>query len=808
MKPRSQADATCAFIESAGQPAENDAPEKLDLSFLSPPIDPGELGWLAHYRIWRVLGSGGMGIVFEAEDTHLHRSVALKVMRKELAEKAVTRERFLQEARAIAALNSDYIVTVYQVGVANDVPYLAMQFLRGESLQDRLERKGRLPLGDALTIAKQTASGLADAQAIGLVHRDIKPANLWLESDGPGDAFKRVRILDFGLARRDEDTRLTATGVVVGTPHFMAPEQAGGKTVDGRADLFSLGGVIYTMLTGELAFDGDSVMSVLMALATRDVPPLAERCPDIPVELSALVTRLLARDPRDRPHSAAAVVAELEAIQAQLPNPGLVPKIADPRTGLTAANTATGGQTSASGPKIKALGSTEQAALSPTVVDAASLHSRRSWLGGLLVGAGCVAIGLGGFAYYLRKDRGPNTIPPQTISKDPIVVGILHSQSGTMALSESPLIDACVLAVEEINAAGGVLGRPLKHIIRDGASEPETFAKWAEKLLAEDHAAAIFGCWTSAARRTVKPIIERQDSLLFYPVQYEGLEQSPRIVYLGSTPNQQLFPAVDFLIDQLGKRKLLLVGSDYIYPRAADEILRDYVKQRGGADVVGAVFVTLGEKNVSTILDAIRRTQPDAIVNVLNGSTNVYFFNGLRDAGLTSDRLPTISLSISENMLRTLDVSKMSNDYLAASYFQSVENPVGLEFTRKLQTRFDNNRPVTDAMASAYSAVHLWAKAAQAAGHADAHKVLTTLSQQVVDSPFGTIRVDPKNHHVAQTVRIGQVQPDGQLRIVGGSDRLIPPEPWPTTRSRLDWERFLNNLYVGWDERWQAPAKP
>src|SRR5262245_27485608 len=345
MKP----DATSPFIEARDTPPGSAQPTDLDLSFLSPSMGDGEIGWLAHYRVNRVLGSGGMGIVFEAEDTQLHRPVALKVMRKELAANAVTRERFLKEARAAAALDSDFIVTVYQVGLSNDVPFLSMQFLRGESVQDRLERKGRLPVGEALTITKQAALGLADAHAIGMVHRDIKPANLWLETDGASDAFKRVRILDFGLARRDsESTRLTATGVVVGTPHFMAPEQASGKTVDGRADLFSLGGVLYSMLTGELAFDGDSVMAVLTALATKNPPRLSDRCPGIPQGVSNLVERMLEKDPNRRIGSAAEVVAAIDAIQRSHPDLNFVPSLSGSLRPIASANTNVGGSTAMS----------------------------------------------------------------------------------------------------------------------------------------------------------------------------------------------------------------------------------------------------------------------------------------------------------------------------------------------------------------------------------------------------------------------------------------------------------------------------
>src|SRR5262245_34357706 len=226
-------------------------------TFLEPSNELGDLGRLGHYRVLRLLGAGGMGYVFEAEDTHLARRVALKVMRPELASGLEFRERFLREARAAAAVTSDHIVTVYQVALAGDVPFQAIQLLTGESLHTRLQRAGPLPVGFACVVLRQVAEGLSAAHEKGLTHRDIKPANIWLESSRSGGPFRRAKILDFGLARAGGgNTQLTDTGVIIGTLHYMSPEQASALPLDGRADIFSLACVAYTMLTGEIAFDG------------------------------------------------------------------------------------------------------------------------------------------------------------------------------------------------------------------------------------------------------------------------------------------------------------------------------------------------------------------------------------------------------------------------------------------------------------------------------------------------------------------------------------------------------------------------
>jgi WD40 repeat protein len=278
--------------------------------FLAPPQQPDEIGRLGQYRVLRVLGSGGMGVVFEAEDPDLQRKVALKVMRPWLAADEAARKRFLREARAAAALDHDHIVKIFQVGEDRGVPFIAMQLLRGQSLQNRLRDGDRLPSAEVVRIGRELAEGLAAGHEAGLVHRDVKPANVWLE-----EPRGRVKVLDFGLARPErEDAQLTRSGTVAGTPAFMAPEQARGLPIDGRCDLFSVGCVLYRLLTGEAPFKGANTMAVLLSLAEDQPAPPHLLNPEAPPELSDLVMRLLSKDPAGRPPSARAVVEALDKI--------------------------------------------------------------------------------------------------------------------------------------------------------------------------------------------------------------------------------------------------------------------------------------------------------------------------------------------------------------------------------------------------------------------------------------------------------------------------------------------------------------
>ena len=312
-----RADTFGAELSGGGQKPEEDA-EFTD--FLAPPQNPDEIGRLGPYRILKVLGKGGMGVVFRAEDPALQRVVAIKAMLPGLAASSTAKQRFLREARAAASIHDDHVVSIFQVGEDRGAPFLAMEFLEGEPLDVYLQQHAKLPIAEVVRIGRETALGLAAAHKRGLIHRDIKPANLWLEaSPGRESGEFRVKILDFGLARAtSENTQLTNSGVVVGTPAFMAPEQAGGKTVDHRCDLFSLGCVLYRLCTGAMAFKGNDTMAILMSLAmdTPTSPQLLNF--EVPAELSDLVLQLLAKDPAQRPATARDVADRLEAIGRRL----------------------------------------------------------------------------------------------------------------------------------------------------------------------------------------------------------------------------------------------------------------------------------------------------------------------------------------------------------------------------------------------------------------------------------------------------------------------------------------------------------
>lgn len=291
--------------------------ESSEHGFLSPPERPDELGRLGDYRVLKLLGQGGMGAVYLAEDPQLERLVALKVMRPGLAANPDFRHRFLREAKATAKLKDDHIVAIYHVGEHKGLPFLAMEYLRGESLEQWLSRGKNLTVGQLLRVARDITRGLAAAHAKGLIHRDIKPANLWLEAPNG-----RVKILDFGLARGDKDDMgITQPGTILGTPSYMSPEQSRGEEADGRSDLFSLGCILYRLCTGRLPFSGPTVMSTLAALATKDPVPVAEVNPEIPPELAELAMRLLAKPREDRPASAQTVLQELQAILQQNSRP-------------------------------------------------------------------------------------------------------------------------------------------------------------------------------------------------------------------------------------------------------------------------------------------------------------------------------------------------------------------------------------------------------------------------------------------------------------------------------------------------------
>ncbi len=367
---------------------------------------------------------------------------------------------------------------------------------------------------------------------------------------------------------------------------------------------------------------------------------------------------------------------------------------------------------------------------------------------------------------------------PARAQGETIRVGILHSLSGTMAISETSVVDATQLAIDEINAAGGVLGKQLEPILEDGASDWPTFAEKATKLIDADSVAVIFGCWTSASRKAVLPVFESKEHMLWYPVQYEGQECSKNIFYTGAAPNQQIEPSVDWLLDNKGK-DFFLVGSDYVFPRTANTIIKAQLAAKGG-NVVGEDYLPLGNTEVTPIITKIRAALPNGgvIYNSLNGDSNVAFFKQLQGAGLGPDTYPSMSVSIAEEEVKAIGVEFLKGHYAAWNYFMTVDTPANQKFVEAFQAKYGSNRVTNDPMEAAYIGVNVWAQAAEKAGGVDDLDAVRMAAYGIpFDAPEGPVTMN-SNHHLSKTVRIGQVRDDGLFEIVDATPQPVDPVPW------------------------------
>lgn len=389
---------------------------------------------------------------------------------------------------------------------------------------------------------------------------------------------------------------------------------------------------------------------------------------------------------------------------------------------------------------------------------------------------------------------------PAMHNENTIRVGILHSQTGTMAISESPVVDATLLAIEEINAQGGLLGKIIQPIIKDGSSDASVFKSEAENLIINDRVDVIFGCWTSASRKSVKPIVEKYNNLLFYPVQYEGLEYSQNIIYTGAAPNQQILPGFNWCFYNLGQ-SFFLVGSDYIFPRTANELIKDHAKKLG-AKILGERYQPLESREFADIVKEIKKNQPKVIINTINGSSNIYFFQELEKAGITPDKIPVMSFSIAEGELKILNAKNLAGNYATWSYFQSIKTPENLDFVKKFKNKYGQNRVVSDPLEAAYCAIKLWAQAVKKARTANPVKIKKFIKGEGRNAPEGIVYIDEHNNHTWKMVRIGKIMSDGQFQVVWDSEIAIRPIAYPA--SEKNWTGFLERLYQGWNNKWSA----
>lgn len=734
-------------------------------------------GWvgktLGKYQITAFLGQGGMGVVLKAHDPMIDRPVAIKLLADHLAADETSLSRFLAEARAAGKLNHPNVSAIYEICCEGATHYLVLEYLSGGSLSDQLEGRGPFSVLEATRALIDACKGVAAAHAAGVIHRDIKPANFLRAADGS------VKVTDFGLAKATAGNtgNLTQAGLVIGTPFFMSPEQCEGKPVDARSDVYSLGATYYSLLTGKNPYDdSDSVPRVMFNHCHGPIPDPRTLSTAVPAVCSRIVARAMAKAPADRYQSAGAMLADMETVAAALSGQTLAALPSE--TGLRSAAAATGTMPEHAGPARRRLTPAILAGLAVLIVIAVVLLVWQPW----------------------HRD---NAVPPETPTGEPIKVGVLHSLSGTMANSGTVVVDATLFAIDEINQSGGLLGRQVKAVVADGRSDWLTFARESERLIAKEKVCTVFGCWNSAGRKTAKQVFEKHDHLLIYPVQYEGIETSPCIVYMGAAPNQQILPALDWAVKSENKKTFFLIGSDYVFPRTAHEVIKDHLKTLG-ATVLGEAFVPLGSQKVETAVAAIVRLRPDMILNTINGDTNISFFRALRAAGVKPANIPSMSFSIGEQELRGLNVAEMVGDLSASTYFQSVATPENEDFVRRFLEKYPQ-RSVTDPMEAAYVGVKLWAQAVKEAESLEPKAIRRAMLNERFNAPGGEVRIDPDTQHCYKTPRIGRIQADGQFRIVWTAPEPVAPLPYPKTRKAAEWRAFLHDLYTGWGNRWAAP---
>ncbi|MDG4601380.1 MAG: urea ABC transporter substrate-binding protein [Defluviicoccus sp.] len=390
------------------------------------------------------------------------------------------------------------------------------------------------------------------------------------------------------------------------------------------------------------------------------------------------------------------------------------------------------------------------------------------------------AVAAGLFALGLTTATAPSQ------AAEPIKVGVLHSLSGTMAISETTLKDVMLMLIEDQNAKGGVLGRKLEPVVVDPASNWPLFAEKARELMQKDKVAAVFGCWTSVSRKSVLPVFEELNGLLFYPVQYEGEESSKNVFYTGAAPNQQAIPAVDYLMSAEGgaAKRWVLLGTDYVYPRTTNKILRAYLNAKGVADAdIMENYTPFGHSDWQTIVAEVKKFasagKKTAVVSTINGDANVPFYKELGNQGIKADEIPVVAFSVGEEELAGLDTTPLVGHLAAWNYFMSVESPENAAFIKKWRAFIKNAKRVTnDPMEAHFIGFNMWVQAIEQAGTTDVDAVRQAMYGQHVKNLTGGMAVMNTNHHLSKPVLIGEIQPNGQFDIVWRTKDVVAGDAW------------------------------
>ncbi|MBI3407365.1 MAG: transporter substrate-binding protein [Planctomycetes bacterium] len=676
------------------------------------------------YEIQGELGRGGAGVVYQARQIGLDRLVAVKMILAGPSAGDVALARFQAEARTVARLDHPNIVEIYDCGIHQDYPYFVLEFMENGNLGAFLDGR-RMPADHAARLLEILASTIHVAHVEGIIHRDLKPANVLLKGArargspaGEGADFDigTPKIADFGLALDvGGGKRLTRTGTIMGTPCYMAPEQASGKheLIGPATDVYSLGVILYELLTGALPFDATTDWEILNQVVHKIPEAPRQRQGDCPPALEAICLRCLQKQPADRYGSAKDLADDLARFRAGQP---------------------------------------------------------------------------------LRA------IPSATLK-----IGLIFSLSGPTAINSEPVVDLIHWALQELNDQGGLLGRRVQPVTVDCRFDEGVFAREAERLIVEEKVSTLLGCWSSANRKAVLPIVEKHQHLLLYPVEFEGLERSNHVVYLGGVPNQLVIPAVRWAHAELGKRRFLLIGSSSVFSHAVHAIIKDELKTLTGAWLAGEEYLQRDPGWFATLGALIEAAQPDVIVNTISGDGNIAFYRSLLEAGITASALPTLALDFTEQELRSLSLTEMAGNYLVSSYFQSLERPENHRFLERLFTKVGRHRVITDAMEAAFAGLQLWVQAVGAAGTDEPRAIRAALSQERVDGPGGLLRIDAGSGYAHKFGRIGRIEADGSLRLVWSSQEPVAPEPYPSSRTVTEWELFLMHLHQAWGNRWAHP---
>ncbi|GIW89479.1 MAG: hypothetical protein KatS3mg108_3803 [Isosphaeraceae bacterium] len=793
-------------------PEENDPTRILEAPSVDPALAPpglDDLGIgverkLGNFRLNRVIGQGGMGVVYQATDEILHRDVAIKLLPARLLADPKAGARLLREARAVARLDHPNVVRILDIEKYRGGYYLVLEYVDGGSMADALEN-GPLAWPEATRLAIQACRGLAAAHDKGLIHRDIKPANLLRTRDG------QIKLTDFGLAKEPGDSRsLTATDKVVGTPSFMSPEQCQQQPLDARSDIYSLGATYYALLTGCGPYDtAGSATQVMFAHCYAPVADPRELRPEIPEPVAEVIRCALAKDPSERYQTVDALRADLERLlvgqdpdaagRAYSP-PARPPVVVDQLTDHTAP---------IRGPRPAA--------------------PRRDWLviplalGGLLVAIGLVVasalllaprrptadrLGMrGSNPAAPNPGQTPAPLGPAASPDQPIAVGLIHSRTGPLGPAEEPALRGALLAIDELNGAGGVLGRRVEALRRDGGSNPAQFALQARRLIDEDRVVALFGGWSPATRKALRDVVEERQHLLVYPAPSEGLERSAYVFSTGSLPNQVVLPAVNWAYGPLGRR-FALVGADDLYSHTVHRMIRSRVEELRGEIVFDELLPAFSPEQIQPLVAQIEARRPSAILSTLPPHGHVPLILALRAASITAESIPTLAFRIDAAAVQYTGGRSSDGDYVARSFFADPDSPrpAARDFSRRYYDRYAVE--ATDLAEAAYVGVRLWALAAAKAQSVEPDAVRRALLGLAWDdAPEGPVRVDEASLQLWKYARVAQVDIEGRLKIVLNSQRPIRPNLFPPPLSESGWNELLKQLYNQWGG-WQPPSAP